>query len=192
MKKSNTSLLFLLIILLCSTLLISNEMVPQTCTIFNYKVLTSVFVFPFTFLIINTIIKKYDSMMALKSILIAIGVQLVFFVFKSWLDVGVISYGMILGTTLGFCVSGAINVCVYERLMEEKENKGLPLFLLYVIVILVDNVIYLSCSISSNISDMSMTMIVSDFVKCFIGLICAIIETFQTWIGSQKKDALSK
>lgn len=156
-------------------LLLSNFLILYTFNLFNMPIYYSVFTFPFTYLFSNILTKLYGYNDAIKSILLAIVLQLLSFLI-SYLTIDKMDVGLAIASISSFTVSQAINLILYYNLVKRKKDSFIMLYISIIITILIDNFLFLSTlNLFSNHSGSINVVNLSNVIKAIIALMICLI-----------------
>lgn len=166
-QEKNIPLLFFLNVLMATVLIYSNKLSAENIVvhIISWDVSVTMFIYPFVFFIANYITRHFGSTQAIKVLLITLTCQILYFLYTNTLS---------MASIFSFSLAQGFNLVGFTYLEKKKSTTFLNRFSLYILVFLIDNIVFLS--VSGSITDWSIFILVSTACKCILGAIFALIE----------------
>lgn len=174
-KERNIAKLFLLTSILSGLFIYANELLRmgETIDLFDYTVSTGIFIYPFTFYVVNVITREFETIDAIKAVLFAVMAQALIF----WL--GGLEYGfaLIMVSSIKFILAQAVNVYIAGDLISKRDNKYVNWFMLYVLILALDTILYvIFISNYTPVVFLSGTIMVGLIIKTFISALMGLGE----------------
>lgn len=176
MKKDRSlAKLFLLTTLLIGLFIYSTELLRKgvTVDIFDYAVSITIFIYPVTFYIANLITRQFEAVDTIRAIVIAAVVQFGLY----WLGYSETGFALVVASTMAFVIAQAANLAVAEDLIKRSSNRYVDWFMLYVLIFILDNIIYIV--VINNYVDvdfLSATLLLTFVVKSIVASVLGLGE----------------
>lgn len=167
---------FVYTVIITSILLFSNCAANYSFNLFGYKIIYSVFVYPFAFFFANVISEKYGIRRTMMSVVIAILAQILVVVCLKDVPGCDMSTNHLFASIGAFAVSQLVNLLLYCRVVNTK-SAGFPRFLLvYVVVLLLDSAVFLGLTSTSFGADFFMVFLLSNVIRIGLSVLLALSE----------------
>ena len=129
------------ILLLTSVTILGYVLSKFDFTLFKVTLAGGIFVYPFRYFVANIITKKYGYKETMNGISYSALMLLLFITVSSLLSSYDINYIPVTGEIFAYIISQMINLTIYKRLMDNKDNNKLSILATYIFAMLVDNLV---------------------------------------------------
>ena len=129
------------ILLLTSVTIFGYVLSKFDFTLFKVTLEGGIFVYPFRYFIANIITKKYGYKETMNGISYSALMLLLFIVVASLLSSYDINYVPVTGEIFAYIISQMINLTIYKRLIDNKDNNKIAILATYIFAMLADNLV---------------------------------------------------
>ena len=177
-KKECSECKFILLFLLMAVVLISSNYLAEVeIEVAGCTVLASMFVYPLVYLFSTMITKEYGREKALTAVMLAALLQTGYYIGMNLVCVIEMDALAVTGSTVAFLTSQVAMVFLYHAISKDVNlTSRAALFVLYVFVILLDDLIFIGLFGGKLVDSFQMTYVISCSVKSIVALAIVYIQ----------------